>query len=185
VGSTRQAEYLMTIAQEMNHAKAMRLLNIHLGARSALSGDSNFTGHATWMMAGGESPMADQIEPVVAGEVYELLDTAKERWKHPKSIPHCYCDGIHCAGQDRRYAGILQDMYALCLCFSHYGNIAPENRWQPEFFPLTGLETEEVVQSIAQGEAMKGDGVGVEGFGMQQTTHSVASSELAGPKQTV
>jgi hypothetical protein len=27
VGSTRQAEYLMTIAQEMNHAKAMRLLN--------------------------------------------------------------------------------------------------------------------------------------------------------------
>jgi hypothetical protein len=150
VGSTRQAEFLMDIAQEMNYAKAIRLLSIHLGARSALSGDNNFTGQATWMLAGGESPVADQIEPVAAGEVYELLDLAKERWKHPKPIPHCYCDGIHCAGKDRRYAGILQDMYAVCLCFSHYGNIEPENRWQPEFFPLAGLEIESPVQSIAE-----------------------------------
>lgn len=151
VGSTRQAEFLMDIAQEMNHAKAIRLLSIHLGARSALSGDNNFTGQATWMLAGGESPMADQIEPVAAGEVYELLDLAAERWKHPKPIPHCYCDGIHCAGKDPRYAGLLQTMYAVCLCFSHYGNIEPENRFLPEFYPMDGLEIEPGVQSIAAG----------------------------------
>ena len=100
LGSTKQAEYLMTIAQEMNHGKAIRLLSIHLGARAALSGDNNFTSQAAWMLADGESPVADQIEPVVEGEVYELLDEATERWKHPKPIPHCYCDGIHCGGKD-------------------------------------------------------------------------------------
>jgi hypothetical protein len=159
VGSTRQAEYLMTIAQELNHEKAIRLLNIHLGARTALSGDNNFTGHAVWYLAGGESPVADQIEPVESSEVHELLGRANERWKHPVPIPHCYCDGIHCAGQDRRYAGILQDMHAVCLCFSHYGNIEPENRWLPEFFPIDGLETESAVQSISKmGDSQSRDG---------------------------
>jgi hypothetical protein len=158
IGSTKQAEFLMTIAQEMNHEKAIRLLSIHLGARSALSGDSNFTSHATWMLAGGESPVADQIEPVVAGEVYALLNAAKERWKHPKPIPDCYCDGIHCAGKDRRYAGILQDMYALCLCFSHYGNIEPENRFLPEFYPTDGLEIESSLQSIAECNQLQSGG---------------------------
>jgi hypothetical protein len=150
MGSTRQAEFLMSIAQETNHERAVRLLNIHLGARTALSGDNNFTGHAVWYLAGGESPVADQIEPVAAGEVYELLDKAKERWKHPKPIPHCYCDGIHCAGKDRRYAGILTDMWAVCMAFREYGNIEPENRFLPEFFPIDGLEIEPTLQSIAQ-----------------------------------
>ena len=158
MGSTRQAELLMTIAQEKNHEKAARLLNIHLGARSALSGDNNFTGMACWMLAGGESPVADQIEPVAVGEVWELLDKAAERWKHPKPIPSCYLDGVHSGGNDRRYAGILQDMYAVCLCFSHYGNIEPENRWLPEFYPTDGLEIESPVQSIATAINCKGGG---------------------------
>ena len=150
MGSTRQAEFLMSIAQEMNHERAVRLLNIHLGARTALSGDNNFTGHAVWYLAGGESPVADQIEPVAAGEVYELLDQAKERWKHPEPIPHCYCDGIHCAGQDRRYAGILTDMWAVCMAFREYGNIEPENLFLPEFYPTDGLEIEPSLQSISK-----------------------------------
>jgi hypothetical protein len=151
MGSTRQAEYLMTIAQELNHEKAVRLLRIHLGGRTALSGDNNFTGQAAWWLAGGESPVADQIEPVTTGEVYELLDQAKERWKHPQPIPSEYTDGIHCAGKDRRYAGILTDMYALCLCFSHYGNIEPKNQFLPEFYPTAGLEIESL-QSISKTE---------------------------------
>src|SRR5258708_3483222 len=109
VGSTKQAQFLMEIAQEMKHEKAIRLLNIHLGARTALSGDNNFTGHAVWYLVGGESSVAHQIEPVESSEVHELLERAKERWKHPAPIPNCYCDGIHCAGSDRRYAGILTD----------------------------------------------------------------------------
>jgi hypothetical protein len=149
-GSTGQAQCLMAIAHEMNHEEAIRLLSIHLGARSALSADNNFTSQAAWMLAGGESPVADQIEPVEVSEVYELLGEANERWKHPKPIPHCYCDGIHCGGKDRRYAGILQDMYAVCCCFSHYGNIEPENRWLPEFYPTAGLEIEASLRSIAE-----------------------------------
>ena len=149
LGSTRQAEYLMTIAREMNHEKATRLLNIHLGARSALSGDNNFLGQACWMLAGGESSVADQIEPVALDEVYELLKKAAERWKDPKPIPSCYLDGRHSSGSDRRYAGILVDMWSVCCCFSHYGNIEPENRWLPEFYPTDGLEIVSPLQSIA------------------------------------
>jgi hypothetical protein len=150
LGSTKQAEYLMAIALEMNHEEAVRLLSIHLGARSALSGDNNFIAQAAWMLSGGDSPVADQIAPVVAGEVNELLDKANERWKRPEPIPHCYCDGVHCGGKDRRYAGILQDMYAVCCCFSRYGNIEPENQWLPEFYPTAGLQIESSLQSIAQ-----------------------------------
>jgi hypothetical protein len=46
-----------------------------------------------------ESPVADQIEPVVIGEVCELLKRARERWKQPLPIPSWATDGIHCAGQ--------------------------------------------------------------------------------------
>lgn len=144
VGSTKQAEFLTPIARQMNHENAVRLLNIHLGARSALSGDNNFIAQAVWMMTGGVSPIADQIEPVELAEAHDLLDKARERWKDPEPIPNCYCDGIHCAGNDRRYAGILSDMWAVCMAFQHYGNIEPENEWLPEFFPIWGLQAEEV-----------------------------------------
>ncbi len=150
IGSTRQAQYLMTIAQELNHEKAVRLLNVHLGARTALSGDNNFTGQAAWWLAGGVSPVADKIEPVEMSEACELLERAKERWKHPLPIPNEYCDSVHCAGKDRRYAGILNDMWAVCMAFIEYGNIEPENRWLPQFFPIDGLEIEPELQSIAQ-----------------------------------
>jgi hypothetical protein len=33
-------------------------------------------------------------------------------------------------------------MWAVCMAFREYGNIEPENRWLPEFFPIDGLEIE-------------------------------------------
>ena len=33
-------------------------------------------------------------------------------------------------------------MYAVCMAFRKYGNIEPENRWLPEFYPTDGLEIE-------------------------------------------
>jgi hypothetical protein len=181
MGASRQAEFLMSIAQEMSHERAIRLLRIHLGARTALSGDNNFLGHAVWMLAGGVSPVADQIEPIVIGEVCELLKRARERWKQPLPIPSCYLDGVHSAGADRRYAGILQDMWAVCCCFSKNGNIEPANRWLPEFFPLTGLEIESAPQPIAVSAINCTPGgeqeVGTKAPQMQQTAHSVAFVE--------
>src|ERR1017187_4715569 len=109
------------------------------------------------------------------GDVYELLDRATEQWKHPKPIPHEYCDGIHCAGKDRRYAGILTDMWAVCMAYKLYGNIEPANRWLPEFFPLTGLEIESGLQSVATAINCMAGGeqeVGTEASQMQQTAHS-------------
>ena len=183
LSASRQAEFLMTIAQEMNHEMAIRLLRIHLGARTALSGDNNFTGHAVWMLAGGVSPVADQIEPVVIGEACELLRNARERWKQPLPIPSCYLDGVHCAGTDRRYAGILQDMWAVCCCFSKNGNIEPANLWLPEYFPLTGLEIESAPQQVANAincTAGREQKVGTEAPQMQQTAHTGAFSQSDG-----
>jgi hypothetical protein len=152
IGSTKQAEFLLQMAREMRHEQAIRLLDIHLGARQALSSDNNFTGHAVWWLANGYSPLANEAVPVFPAEVDDLLEKAKKRWERPKPIPTFYCDGVHCAGNDRRYAGMLQDMYALCLCFSRYGNVHPENRWLPEFYPTDGLEVEPTAQSIAPEE---------------------------------
>jgi hypothetical protein len=59
------------------------LAEIHLHARSALSRDNNFLSQAVWMMAGGISPVADAIEPVLDSEVADLLDRAREKWKDP------------------------------------------------------------------------------------------------------
>jgi hypothetical protein len=133
------------------------------------------------MLAGGVSPVADQIEPIVIGEVCELLKRARERWKQPLPIPSCYLDGVHSAGADRRYAGILQDMWAVCCCFSKNGNIEPANRWLPEFFPLTGLEIESAPQPIAVSAINCTPGgeqeVGTKAPQMQQTAHSVAFVE--------
>jgi hypothetical protein len=142
IGSTRQAEFLMSIAQEMNHETAIRLLRIHLGVRSALAGDNNYLCLAAWWLAGGESPVADQIEPVTAAEVNELLDRARARWEHPEPIPEWAVDGVHCSGRDRRYCGVLSDMAAVCAAYNKFGNISPENRWEPGFFVLDGLQYE-------------------------------------------
>src|ERR1035438_392312 len=91
------------------------------------------------MMAGGVSPIAEKILPVTAGECYQLLDKAKERWQNPQPIPRWCCDGVHCAGDDPRFMGMLPQMYAVCKAFEHYGRVDPEDKWLPEFQCHDGL----------------------------------------------
>ena len=67
-GATKQAEFLLQQAERVSHDLAARLCKVHLSAKSALSGDNNFLCQAAWMMAGGESPVAEEIEPVTAEE---------------------------------------------------------------------------------------------------------------------
>ena len=142
VGGTRQAELVLSLAQAANHPLAQRLAAIHLSAKSALSGDSNFLGQAVWMLAGGSSPIAETAEEVSEDEVTDMLDRATERWKEPHPIPRWSVDGIHSAGNDTRFAGILPNMHAVCLAFEHYGRISTEDEWLPEFRCLDGLVIE-------------------------------------------
>jgi hypothetical protein len=108
-GATKQAEFLLGCA-ENGHELAARLCKAHLSAKSALSSDNNFLCQAAWLMAGGESPVAEKILPVTTNECHELLEKAKEGWKNPEPIPRWCCDGIHCAGDDPRFAGMLAEM---------------------------------------------------------------------------
>lgn len=143
IGGTRQAELILSVAKRYQHPLAERLAEIHLRAKSALSSDNNFLCQAAWMMAGGESPVALTLEPVTNSEVMQLLDAAKEKWKTPRPIPGWCCDGIHCAGNDARFAGLWHLMYAVCKAFEYYGRVDPEDKWLPRFNCYDGLIVEQ------------------------------------------
>ena len=138
-GATKQAEYLLRLAQSIRHDLAGRLCKIHLSAKSALSGDNNFLCQAIWMMGGGVSPIAETILPVTAAECGELLDKARERWKNPQPIPRWCCDGVHSAGSDTRFMGSFDQMIQVVNAFQHYGRIDPSDEWLPSFKCYDGL----------------------------------------------
>jgi hypothetical protein len=141
-GPTKQAEYLLRLAQSIRHDLAVRLCRVHLSAKSALSGDNNFLCQAVWMMAGGVSPIAETILPVAVTECADLLAHARERWKNPQPIPRWCCDGVHSAGDDPRFIGMLPPMWAVCKAFQHYGRVDPADEWLPAFRCYDGLVIE-------------------------------------------
>jgi hypothetical protein len=142
LGGTKQAEFLLKCAKKANHKDAQRLAMVHLRAKGSLSNDNNFICQSAWMLAGGTSPVADVIEPVDLREGVELIQKARERWKDPKPIPGWCCDGVHSAGNDVRFMGAWQHMYAVCRAFSYYGRVDPEDEWLPEFMCYDGLTIE-------------------------------------------
>ncbi len=141
-GATAQAEFLLGLARIIGHDLAARLCEVHLSAKSALSGDNNFICQAAWMLAGGVSPVAEENEPVTTEECCELLERAKERWRNPQPIPRWCVDGLHSAGDDPRFAGILPHMMAVCRAFEHYGRVEPDDVWLPQFQCYDGLVIE-------------------------------------------
>jgi hypothetical protein len=141
-GATKQAEFLLQQAERLGHDLAARLCKIHLSAKSALSGDNNFLCQAAWMMTGGDSPVAENNPAVTAEECHDLLNKAKDNWRNPQPIPRWCCDGVHCAGDDPRFMGMLPEMYAVCKAFEHYGRVDPADKWLPEFQCYDGLMIE-------------------------------------------
>ena len=139
VGATRQAEFLLQLAKERKHDLAIRLCKVHLSHKSALSGDNNFISQAVWHLAGGLSPVAEKLELVTIGECYEVLEKARRAWKRPHRIPTWCLDGVHSAGNDTRFMGMLPEMYACCKAFEKYGRLDPADKWLPEFFVWDGL----------------------------------------------
>jgi hypothetical protein len=140
MGMTAQVDFLSKIANESDCQDAKWLCNFHLGLKSPLAVDTNFWGHAVWYLCGGTCPTAHDIEPVLAGECQELIEAAAKRWQHPVSIPGWCCDGIHCAGADSRFAGMMPQMYAVCKAFQHYGRVDPSDQWLPSFLCHDGLQ---------------------------------------------
>jgi hypothetical protein len=130
---------MLECAKKADHKNAQRLAVVHLSAKGALSSDNNLICQSSWMLAGGMSPVADMIEPVHLREAVELLGKARERWKDPKPIPGWCVDGVHSSGNDVRFMGAWQHMYAVCKAFSYYGRVEPEDEWRPEFQCFDGL----------------------------------------------
>jgi hypothetical protein len=133
------AQCLLEIAQNRNHIPVQRLIEkVYMRHARALTDDSNFIGIAAWMLAGGESPVADRIEPVLQGDVRQLMERVQSIAPH--SIPEWCCDGVHCAGNDVRYMGMWDRMGAVCRQFDHYGRVSPDDLWlEDQFYPLDGL----------------------------------------------
>jgi hypothetical protein len=139
MGASKQAELLSALAKRNGHDLAERLTQVHLRARSALSSDNNFLCQTAWMLAGGNSPVADVLLPVTSTEVSDLIEKARARWKDPQPIPGWCCDGVHSAGNDVRFMGTWEHMNAVCRAFSHYGRVDPKDEWLPEFQSYDGL----------------------------------------------
>jgi hypothetical protein len=152
-GATKQAEFLLQQAKKTGHDSAARLCNVHLSAKSALSADNNFLCQAAWMMAGAPSPVADKILPVTPDECHELMVRANERWQNPEPIPRWCCDGVHCAGDDPRFTGMLPEMWAVCRAFQHYGRVDPNDIWLPEFQCCDGLIIQRCGLTAGEGSA--------------------------------
>lgn len=52
---------------------------------------------------------------------------------------------MHCAGNDIRYAGMWDRMYAVCNQYNQYHRVIPYDPWlENEFYCLDGLEVIEV-----------------------------------------
>lgn len=133
------AKYLFDMSNELGVPEARRLTLIHLNHKAALSNDANFLCQAVWYMLGGNSPLSDEIHIVKTGDVMPLIESAKKRWMNPLLIPGWCCDGIHCSGTDRRFAGIWHDMDAVCTAYAHHGSLDPSLKWLPRFYSLDGL----------------------------------------------
>lgn len=132
------AHKLHALALHRNCTPAQRLMqNVYLPHSNALSADSNFTCQAAWLLAGGTSPVIDQIEVVTRGEVRRLIERVNDTPPHPP--PEWCCDGVHCAGNDIRYAGMWDRMWAVCNQFSHYGRVNPDEWLEDKFYSLDGL----------------------------------------------
>lgn len=133
------AQRLLAIAARHEHAPAKRLMqNVYLRHAKSLSNDGNFIGQAAWLLAGGISPVIDRIEVVTRGEVRRLIEQINDTQPYPP--PEWCCDGVHCAGQDIRYAGMWDRMHAVCNQFNHYQRVLPNDEWREgEFYSLEGL----------------------------------------------
>lgn len=136
---TNLAKHLSHLSMKYENEYARRLTAIHLMHAKSLTHDANFLCQAVWWLAGGTSPVADEIQPVFSSKARELIEQARAKAETYRGIPTHWCDGIHCAGTDRRYAGIWPEMNALCKVFEAYGNVEPTNEWKQEFYELDGI----------------------------------------------
>ena len=133
------AERLLQIALRRSNVAVTRILrNVYFRHARSLTADSNFTCQAAWLLAGGASPLIDCLEPVTPQESRMLLDAVLAAPAHV--IPEWCCDGIHCAGNDVRYAGMWDRMYAVCRQYQHYQRVSTSDQWkEDDFYSMDGL----------------------------------------------
>ena len=133
------AQRLLAIATRQNHTPALRLMqNIYLQHTKPLSDDGNFTGQATWLLTGGISPVIDQLETVARGEVRCLIERVNDTQPYPP--PEWCCDGVHCEGNDIRFAGMWDRMYAMCKQYNYYQRLLLSDEWlEDQFYSMDGL----------------------------------------------
>ncbi|SFM42995.1 hypothetical protein [Nitrosomonas communis] len=132
----------LAIANDCQPARRL-IQHIYLRQERSLKNDNNFLCQAAWLLTGGNSPVIDVSETITQTEVNNLID--KINATEPHIIPGWCCDGVHCAGNDIRYAGMWDRMYAVCNQYNHYGKVNPDDPWlENEFYCLDGLEVIDV-----------------------------------------
>lgn len=138
-------EVLIGMAKAQQDNRAMTILAIHKKHKVILSEDWNFIGQGIFFLCGmGFNGCEYEDVYASAKEVHDAIAKAKAQWKTPHVVPYWGCDGVHCAGADRRYCGMLVDMVACCNAFEYYGNVGVENKWRRRFYTRKGLVVEPI-----------------------------------------
>lgn len=131
--------FLIKLAGIIKNDQALEVLKVHADHEKSLSSDTNFLGQALWWMVGGGFNSQDSVG-IPRSELEDMLEVAALKLKNPHPIPGWCCDGIHCSGVDRRFAGIMVDMVACAEAFRHYGRLSPDDVWLRKFYTLEGME---------------------------------------------
>lgn len=94
--------------------------------------DVNYLGQAVYRMTCGDFGQSGVVS-IDDGFLSNLISKAEKRWQKPKPVPKHYCDGLHCAGEDRRFSGMSIDMWKAINAYTYYGRLHPADKWLPQF----------------------------------------------------
>ena len=131
------AELLVELAYTSTHQQAKRLAQVYHRMAGALWTDGNISGQCVYALMCGE--FGNQEVPEANPEMaVQLIVQAEERLHGAVAVPTFALDGIHTrGGNDRRFAGVVEQMEGCCRAYEYYGRLSPNDVWLPEFLDVT------------------------------------------------
>lgn len=139
---------LSRLALESGSPHAAAIAEVYAANLRTLWNDTNYSGQCVYILASGQDlgndgkdararsavqltalPTDDlQLTALDASAVQ--LTASDNRTVQLNLVPPGWAaDGIHCAGSDPRFSGVLVHMARACDAFEHFGRLDPEDDW--------------------------------------------------------
>lgn len=134
------AAWLMEVARQQGNLSARLSAAVHYRHYKLLSGDNNYLAQAEHKLCFGFKNMGEEDFPKVKPEtIFDSVEKARVRLCTPEKVPSWCLDGIHTNGSDRRFAGMMPNMLAVCNMYREYNRVDPADEQPKEFMSTTRL----------------------------------------------